>query len=289
MRLSTFSIAAHDPVEQSWGIAVASKFLAVGSVVPWAIAGVGAVATQSYANTAFGPNGLELMAQGASAQQALEALLADDTQREQRQVGLMDSQGGAATFTGSACHDWAGGLTVSGAAIQGNILAGEQVIASMAQAFQGTTGSLAHRLLVALLAGDRAGGDKRGRQSAALLVVKSGAGYGGFNDRWIDYRVDDHDDPVARLDEIMKLHDLYFGKSDPDERISLAGTALQRLQTLMNRLGYYAGAAHGVYDEATRQALTSFIGNENFEERTDFEQGKMDLPVYEHLLQVFKG
>lgn len=289
---STFSIVAYDPQEAAWGIAVASKFLAVGAVVPWARAGSGAIATQSYANTSFGPNGLARLEQGQSAQQVLEALLADDPQADQRQMGIVDAQGGAATFTGQACHAWAGGViqanSSSGSfAAQGNILVGPEVVQAMAEAFNSSSAELPWRLYRALLAGDQAGGDRRGRQSAAVYVVKAQAGYGSFNDRWIDYRVDDHPNPLQRLQEILELHDLYFQKSPPAEQVELNGEPLRRLQRLMSRLGYYHGSSHGNYDEATRMALTSFIGNENFEERTDFANGLIDYPVLEYLLRHF--
>ncbi len=199
----TFSIVACDLQEQSWGVAVASKFPAVGAVVPFARAGAGAVATQSFANTSFGPRGLDLMGSGLSAQEALEELLKDDPDREQRQVGLVDLKGHSATFTGSGCFSWAGGLNGEGYAIQGNILAGGKVVPAMEKAFLKAKGNLPARLFAALKAGDRAGGDKRGRQSAAIYVVKPNGGYGGYLDRWIDYRVDDHDDPVPRLGELL--------------------------------------------------------------------------------------
>lgn len=285
---STFSIVAWDPGLPAWGVAVASKFLAAGAVVPWARAGAGAVATQSHANTSFGPDGLTLMKAGASAQEALSQLIAADPQSAKRQVGMVDPRGGSATFTGSECFDWAGGLTGPGFAVQGNILADSQVVQAMADAFvKDPEQSLPWRLHAALLAGDRAGGDRRGRQSASILVVKSQGGYGGYNDRWIDYRVDDHADPVVRLGEILKLHDLYFGESSPGDQLVLSGVPLQVLQRLMDRLGLYTGPAHGIYDPPTRRSLETFIGNENFEERADFVAGRLDRPVYEYLLDHF--
>ena len=288
-RPSTFSIVACDSDEGAWGVAVASKFPAVGAVVPWAKAGAGAVATQAFANTSFGPHGLELMASGLSAEAALEELLKDDEEREQRQVGLVDAQGLAATFTGSECFEWAGGLTGPGYAIQGNILGGEQVILAMQQVFVKRQGQLPARLYAALLAGDRAGGDRRGRQSAAIYVVKPGGGYGGTTDRWVDYRVDDHDDPVPRLGELLELHELYFGKSDKKDHVPLKGEALQQLQEILIHLDYMEGKADGVYDELTKTALRAFTGNENFEERCDLEAGWIDRPVLKYLLKKFKG
>jgi uncharacterized Ntn-hydrolase superfamily protein len=259
----------------------------VGSVVPWAKAGIGAVATQSYANTSFGPRGLEFMEAGLSASQALEKLLADDSERDLRQVGLVDRLGGSATFTGNSCYSWAGGIAGENFAAQGNILAGEQVVAALVGTFTKTTGALPHRLLTALLAGDRAGGDRRGRQSAALYVVKPKGGYGGFNDRWVDYRVDDHPDPVFRLGELLALHELYFNKSDESGQVRIEDDVLFRLQSIMVRLGYYQDPPSGKYDENTRTALEAFIGNENFEERVDVKHGKIDQPVYDHILRQF--
>jgi uncharacterized Ntn-hydrolase superfamily protein len=287
LKPSTFSIVACDLAEQAWGVAVASKFLAAGAVVPWAQAGRGAVATQSYANTSFGPRGLRLMAEGVCAQDALDQLLAEDEGREQRQVGLVDSQGRAATFTGSECFDWAGGLTGPGYAIQGNILAGEAVVQAMQTQFLGTDGQLPSRLYAALLAGDRAGGDRRGKQSAAILVVKPGAGYGGFNDCWMDYRVDDHEDPILELGQLLNLHELYFGESDPKDRIQLTGEPLQQLQQIAIRKGYLNRVANGQYDAASKKALRMLTGNENFEERCNLEEGWMDRPVYDYLIKKF--
>jgi uncharacterized Ntn-hydrolase superfamily protein len=285
---STFSIVAYAAEEHAWGIAVASKFLAVGMVVPWARAGAGAVATQSYANTTYGNVGLDLMASGLSAQETLARLLNVDPQSDQRQVGLVDAHGNAATFTGSACHPWAGGLTGEGFAVQGNILTGEDVIQKMAAEFiESKAKNIIWRLYGALLAGDRAGGDRRGRQSAGILVVKPNAGYGGFNDIWADYRVDDDPDPVQRLGVLLELHDLYFDTSPESEQVALSGKPLNRLQEIMKKLGYYAGPVHGQYDLPTRAALESFIGNENFEERVDITNGSIDRPVIDYLIRRY--
>lgn len=286
-RICTFSIVAYDPDELSWGIAVASKFPAVGAVVPWAEAGVGAVATQSYANTTYGPRGLELMGSGLSAQEALDRLVSEDEERDHRQAGMVDSSGAAATFTGSSCLEWAGGRIGEHFAAQGNILTGPETIEAMVLAYQQASGDLPQRLLDALTAGDRAGGDRRGRQSAALLVVKPEGGYGGFNDRWIDYRVDDHPDPMPRLAELLELHRLHFGKASEEDVIPIQGEVARMLQVIMQRLDYYQGPADGNYDGATRQALGAFIGNENFEERTDVEAGEIDRPVYDFLVRKF--
>lgn len=283
---STFSIVAFDAASQSWGVAVASKFPAVGALVPWARAGSGAVATQALANTSYGPHGLELLAQGLSAETVLARLLAEDPGKETRQIGLVDAQGRAATFTGRECLDWAGGVAGASYAIQGNLLAGAQVTQAMEAAFQQTGGDLAHRLHAAILAGDRAGGDRRGRQSAALMVVKAQGGYGSFTDRMLDYRVDDDPDPVVKLGELVNLHYLHFGKSPENERIQLRGAPLLEMQTTLQRLGYLKQSS-GVYDAATRDAFRALTGNENFEERCDPATGWIDQPVYAYLLRKF--
>jgi uncharacterized Ntn-hydrolase superfamily protein len=204
-RVNTFSICAYDPDKQEWGVAVASKYLAVGAVVPWAKAGVGAVATQSYVNVSLGPKGLDLMAAGKSAEDALKTLVEADNGRALRQLGLVDAKGEVATFTGEKCNAWAGGKTGKYYACQGNILAGEKVIEAMAKAFEESKGALAWKLMNALDAGDQAGGDKRGKQSAALLVVRDKGGPLGLNDRYLDFRVDDHKDPVPELARILAL------------------------------------------------------------------------------------
>lgn len=284
----TFSIVACDLQEQSWGVAVASKFPAVGAVVPWAQAGIGAVATQSFANTSYGPRGLALMATGLSAEETLQRLLEDDPERDVRQLGLVDAQGRAATYSGKGCFAWAGGIAGSGYAVQGNILAGKKVVVALEKGFLKAVGDLPTRLHAALLAGDRAGGDRRGRQSAAMYVVKAKAGYGGYNDRWLDYRVDDHEDPVPRLGELLELHRLYFGKSPDAERVVLGTEQVRRLQVILNRLGYLASEPSGEYDPATQKALRAFVGNENFEERCDPAAGWMDAPVLEYIYRKFE-
>jgi uncharacterized Ntn-hydrolase superfamily protein len=286
-KLATFSIVACDLKAKAWGVAVASKFPAVGAVVPWAKAKAGAVATQALANTSFGPAGLELMGRGLSARTALQRMLARDPDREERQVGLVDSKGRSATFTGNDCTDWAGGRTGPCYAIQGNILTGVEVIAEMERAFIEAKADLPHRLLTSLEAGGRAGGDRRGRQSAALYVVKPKGGYGEHNDRWVDYRVDNHLNPISKLAELLELHGLYFGTSPKSQRVRLTGAALKDMQEIMKRLGYYTSSGTR-YDETTRAAFRAFIHNENFEERADPEAGWVDGPVFEYLIRKLK-
>jgi uncharacterized Ntn-hydrolase superfamily protein len=265
--IATFSIVARDPHNGDLGVAVASKFLAVGSVVPWARAGAGAVATQAMANLAYGPDGLALLERGRSAQEALDALLAADGQRDHRQVGIVDAHGGAAAHTGAQCMDWAGHIVGAGFAAQGNILAGADVVRAIAENFARAEGELAERLLAALAAGDAAGGDRRGRQSAALYVARAGGSYGGALDRYVDLRVDDHPAPVPELERLLKLHRFYLTPPRQEDLLPIDTTIAQELQTLLGRAGYYHGPANGVYDAATRAALEQYGGVENLEER----------------------
>jgi uncharacterized Ntn-hydrolase superfamily protein len=208
--VATFSIVARDPATGELGVAVQSKFIAVGAVVPWAKGGVGAVATQSYANTTYGPKALERLAKGEAPAAVLEALTAEDPGKDRRQAGIVDAQGKSATFTGTKCNAWAGGLAEPDFCVQGNILAGEAVVQGMAKAFKEAQGDLGDRLLAALLAGQDAGGDVRGQQSAALLIVRDGWGYAGLNDRYRDLRVDDHADPIGELKRVYDLHRKIF-------------------------------------------------------------------------------
>lgn len=291
MKPSTFSIVAFDAQARQWGIAVQSKFLAVGAVVPWAQAGAGAVATQAHANTSFGPGGLALMAQGVDAQQALDRLIAADEGRARRQVGLVDAAGRAATFTGVDCSEWAGGLTGTQYAVQGNILVSSETVESMARAFEAARqeegGELADWLVAALAAGQAAGGDRRGRQSAAVLVVGEQGGYGGYNDRYLDLRVDDDPQPIERLKALVDLHHLFFRPPAPGEMVAIEGTTARDVQHILRWAGYYDGAVNGEYDEPTRLALVALIGNENFEERFDEERGLISRQVLDVLRLKF--
>ena len=284
---STFSIVAHDPEAQEWGIAVQSKFLAVGAVVPWAQAGVGAVATQSYANTSFGPNGLALMAEGYSAEETLGQLVAQDEGRARRQAGLVDAQGQAATYTGDECHAWAGGLTGRHYAAQGNILVSADTVESMAKAFEAAKGELADRLVKALVAGQAAGGDRRGQQSASVLVVRPEGGYGGYNDRYLDLRVDDDPAPIERLQALVDLHHLFFKPPAPGEMIAIEGELARDAQRILQWAGYYDGPFTGEYDPPTQKAMRALIGNENFEERFDEEKGLISSQVMDVLRRKF--
>ena len=280
MRIAaTFSIIAFDPEADSLGVAVQSKFLAVGSVVPWARAGVGAVATQALANFNYGPRGLQLLSRGKTAQETVEALISADEEREHRQLGVVDAAGRAATFTGGECFEWAGGVTGEHYAAQGNILVGWETVEALAKTFEDTPGDLAGRLLAALEAGQAAGGDSRGKQSAALLVVREGGGYGGDNDRVVDLRVDDHPEPIRELIRIRDLHTLYFGETRPDDVVAVDGDVKREVAVSLGRLGYLE---EGADEEALLDALSAFIRTENFEEREQ-ERGYLDRAVLEFI------
>ncbi len=234
----TFSIVARDRATGDLGVAVQSRFLAVGSVVPWARAGVGAIATQSYANVRFGPDGLALLEGGDTATRALAALVEADGMREERQAGIVDARGGAATFTGRSCFAWAGGRTGADYAAQGNILAGSAVVDGMADTFEAGAKPFPELLVACLAAADAAGGDRRGRQSAALLIVREGGGYGGGNDRWIDLRVDDHPDPIAELGRLLDLTHLYLERPAVSELIAVDAALAGELRAALGRLGW---------------------------------------------------
>lgn len=277
--VATFSIVAFDPETDALGVAVQSKFLAVGAIVPWARAGVGAVATQAMANFNYGSRGLDLMSRGKTAEETVEALISSDDEREHRQLGVVDARGRAATFTGSECFEWAGGVAGEHYAAQGNILVGRETIEAMAYTFEATSEDLAGRLLAALDAGQAAGGDSRGKQSAALLVVKEGGGYGGNNDRLLDLRVDDHPEPISELIRIRALHSLYFGETRPEDVVAVDGEIKVEVAASLEWLGYLQGEAD---DETLLDALSAFIRTENFEEREQ-RRGYLDRAVLEHM------
>ncbi|MGJ3240629.1 MAG: DUF1028 domain-containing protein [Anaerolineae bacterium] len=289
MQLNTFSIVAYDPDEQSWGVAVASKFLAAGALVSWAQAGAGAIATQSYAKVGFGPEGLRLLAEGKSASETLAILLEGDPNREQRQVGIVDTQGNVAAHTGNQCHDWAGNKAGEHFSVQGNILTGADVLDAMADSFQNAKGELADRLVAALRAADGAGGDKRGKQSAGLLVVKSNGGYGGDTDRYLDLRVDDDPQPVKKLRQLVEAHHLFFGEAKQVDQIPIDEGIARELQNIMVNQGYMGGEVNGDWDEVTQQAFWVMVGNENLEERwnLDHKPDHIDRIALEYLRKRF--
>ncbi len=288
--VSTFSIVAYDPAEPAWGVAVASKFLAAAAVVSWAKAKVGAIATQAFAKLGFGPDGLALMKQGLAAEQTLQQLLADDPQAGHRQVGIVDSQGNVAAHTGADCFDWAGHHIGQGYTCQGNILTGPETIEAMAETFETTSGELADRLLSALLAGDKVGGDSRGKQSAGLLVVKPSGGYGGDTDRYLDLRVDDDPEPVTRLASLVSMHHLFFGETNPNDLIPIDQAIATELQQLLSTQGHYTGTINGEWDNASKQAFWAFCGIENLEERwtLDGEPDKIDRIVLDYIRNRFR-
>ncbi len=280
----TFSIVAWDPTPASgaeWGVAVASKFLAVGAAVPWGAASAGAVATQALANLRYGPDGLERLRRGEDAGAVVAALTGGDEQREHRQVGVVDGSGGAASYTGGECMTWAGGHIGDGYCCQGNILTGPEVVSEMTSAFEAAEGTLSERLLAALASGDAAGGDRRGRQSAALLVVSNGGGYGGGTDRAVDLRVEDHPEPIPELKRLLGLHNLYFPRADQLQFIELDADLAGEVRTLLSKLGYDAGRGQG-YDPHLEEALFLYAGTENLEERLG-EGTRIDRAVLGYL------
>lgn len=264
----TFSIVGRSDDGTAWGVAVASKFLAVGSAVPAARAGIGAIATQATANVSWKQAGLHLLADGRSAAEALRALVDADEGREHRQVGIVDASGAAETYTGSECLDWAGGISAPGVAIQGNILVGEPVVEAMKSAWDGTVGEpLARRLLAALTAGDAAGGDRRGRQSAALLVVQEGAGYGGFDDVAVSLRVDDHAEPVRELTRLLDLNDFYMTPPPAHDRLPVDPALAADLDRRARALGH--------------ADFLAWVGTENYEMRVGDDLAWIDRRVLE--------
>jgi len=274
----TFSIVAVDVEANEAGVAVQSKFLAAGAVVPWARGDVGAVATQALADVTFGPRGLDLLADGLEPQAVLDRLLDGDAQREQRQGGVVDVAGRAVSFTGAECFDWAGGLAGDGYACQGNILASADVVSAMAEAFQAAPGPLAERLVEALRAGQRAGGDRRGQEAAGLVVARPGGGYGGNHDRYIDLRVDHHERPIEELAKLLDLHHLYFERPSEDQILDVDDGVEAEIRSNLERLGKL-GPGQDLWE-----ALSDYMSWGNLEERW-VGRGRVDPRVLAHLRQ----
>jgi uncharacterized Ntn-hydrolase superfamily protein len=259
--VATYSIVSCDLDAGQWGVATQSKFLAVGSVVPWAEPQAGAIATQSYANPRYGPDGLALLRQGLSAEEVVERLTQADDEREHRQLGVVDARGGSATFTGAECVDWAGGRTGAGYAAQGNILVSEATVDALADTFEQSAGRpLAERLLESLAAAQEAGGDKRGQQAAALLVVEKDGGYAGLSDVLVDLRIDDHERPVDELKRLYGLHQATFGKTPRARWVDVDDDLAAELRDRLTRLGYEGDLG---------DAFVRWAGTENLEERVD--------------------
>ena len=281
----TFSIVATDGVDV--GVAVASKFIAVGAIVPHARAGIGAVATQCYANPRLGPLILELLESGLNASDALTKAISEDPGKEERQIGVVSIRGDAAAYTGSKCPEYAGHIVGSNYAVQGNILVGPEVLEKMAKAFETKRGELVDKLLEALTAGDAAGGDRRGRQSAAIIVLRPGGGYLGLSDTYVDLRVDDHPDPVAELRRLFGIWELtLLNREDPNDVVSKTDVALT-VQRILKGLGFYKGDLHGNWDEATEEAFRAWAGYENFENKVRSDD-KIWGSVYRYLINEAK-
>jgi uncharacterized Ntn-hydrolase superfamily protein len=258
--VSTYSIAACDLEAGQWGVATQSKFLGVGSVVPWAEPGVGAIATQAYANPRYGPDGLALLREGLSAQEVVDRLTAADEGRNHRQVGVVDGRARGATFTGRECMDWAGGRTGDCYAAQGNILVSAETVDAIAETFESAQGTLAERLLDCLDAAQAAGGDRRGQQSAALVVVERDGGYAGLSHEVVDLRVDEHERPLEELRRIYGMHQAIFGKTPVEEWLDVDEELAAELRDRLARVGY---------DGELGEAFVRWTGNENLEERVD--------------------
>jgi uncharacterized Ntn-hydrolase superfamily protein len=278
----TFSIAAFDPENGDLGIAVQSKFPNVGVVIPFARAGIGAIATQSYCNTSFGPRGLTLLQKGASPQDVVDELIAGDEDHEYRQLAVIDAQGHAAAYTGAHCFDWCGSVVEDNFSVQGNCLESDAVANHMAQSMRDSRGSLAERLLGALAAGQAAGGDRRGQQSAALLVVRECGGYGGHDDRYVDISVYDHPAPIKELYRLYDIHRLTYFRSDPDKLVPAEGEIARELQEIMKARSFYSGEVDGLFNKDTRNALHDFMGWENYDERIRNDE-LVDLEVLEDI------
>ena len=273
-RPSTYSIAACDVDRGEWGVAVESKFLAAGSLVSWAKADVGAIATQAYANPRYGPEGLALLQAGRSAEETIARLTDADDGRADRQVGAVDAHGAGASYTGSSCLEWAGGRTGSGYAAQGNILVSAATVDALAETFEASGGPLAERLIACLAAAQAAGGDRRGQQSAAVLVVKKDAGYAGLSDVLVDLRVDDHETPIQELERLYGLHQLYFGQTPDDEWLPVDADLEAELRERLGRLGYRS--------DDLETAFNRWVGVENLEDRVSGVE-RIDPVVLEEL------
>ena len=258
--VATYSIAACDLDTGQWGVATQSKFLAVGAVVPWAEPHVGAIATQAYANPRYGPEGLKLLREKISAEEVVERLTSADEGRDQRQLGVVDAAGRSATYTGSECLEWAGGKTGPCYAAQGNILVSAETVDALAATFESSTGALAERLLDCLDAAQAAGGDRRGQQSAALLVVEQDGGYAKLSDTVVELRVEDHPRPLEELRRLYRLHEALFGETPRDQWLTVDDELAQELRERLTKLGY---------DGDLEDAFNRWAGNVNLEERVD--------------------
>ncbi|MFX0019884.1 MAG: DUF1028 domain-containing protein [Promethearchaeota archaeon] len=284
----TFSIVAYEPKKKEWGVAVQSKFVAVGAVVPFAKVNAGGIATQAYANTSYGPKGLSLLEKGLSAEETIKELIKDDEQREERQIGIVDSYGNTAAFTGKKCFDWAGHLIGKNFSCQGNILASEDVVKAMAEAFENTENDLVEKLFAALEAGQKKGGDRRGRESAAILIVKEKGAYDGGTDRYIDIRVDEHPRPIKELRKVFEIYDMcILLRDDPKDIIKLEGDVMKIVKERLKTDGFYMGEIDDLYDKKTKDALRDWLGTNNFEVK-EREDEYMWGSVYRYILNLKK-
>lgn len=283
VRPSTFSIVAFDPRNGDFGVVVESKFPAVGAIVPWAKAAVGAIATQAWINVSYGPKGLRLLKEGLSAKETLGKLVTEDPRPEVRQAAVVDAKGQVAVHTGKECLDWAGHVTGRGFSCQGNMLANARVVENMAKAFEETSGDLIDKLLHALTAGQTAGGDRRGQQSAAILVVRQDGGYEGFTDRYLDLRVDDHPTPIEELKRVFRVYDMtMLSREDPRNLLTIDHDIAVIIQRDLKKLGMYRGEVAGTLDVPTGKALEDWVNTNNFENRMH-DPGKIWKSILQYL------
>jgi len=288
-RPSTFSVVARDPSNGDFGIIVQSKFPAVGSVVPWAKAEVGAIATQAWANVSYGPRGLDLLIAGKTASETLKILLKDDSGAQHRQVSIVDQDGHVVAHTGKECMNWAGHYVGDGFACQGNILAGKDVVSNMATAYEKTEGDLIDKLFATLNAGQNAGGDRRGMQSAAILVVRKEGGYEGGNDRYVDVRVDEHPTPIKELERIFKIYDMtLLSREDPSNLRRIEGDLSVRIQQTLVFLGYLDTVSTDAFPDKAKTALSEWTNTNNFENKAR-DDGTIWQSVVDYLFQDTKG
>jgi len=283
---STFSIVAYDFENKDLGVAVQSKFPAVGAVVPWAKAKVGAVATQASVNVTFGSQGMHLLQEGLSAQEVLRKLLAQDLRQEVRQVAIVDSKGEVAAHTGKECMEWAGHVSGKGYSCQGNILASSRVVEAMARAYEESEGDLIDKLIAALSGGQAAGGDRRGQQSAAILIVREKGGYEGFTDRYVDLRVDDHAHPIEELKRVLGVYNVtMLSREDPKNLLTIDQSITTIIQRNLTKLGIYRGQITGKFDASTEKALENWVDINNFENRMR-EPGRIWKSILDYMEEM---
>ncbi len=282
----TFSIVAYDENTGELGVAVQSKFICVGAIVPWAKVEVGAIATQAMANVSYGPRGLELLATGLGANDVIKKLISEDEEKEHRQVAIIDTKGGVATHTGKECFEWAGHIVGDSYSVQGNILISEDTVEAMAKAYETTKGDISDKLLASLSAGGTEGmGDRRGKQSASLLVVREGGSYGGYTDRLVDIRVDEHVEPIKELQRIFEIYDMIFlTREEPENLLQIDGEIETKIRSVLIDLGYLTTSSGEEWGQPEQDALEAWFSINNFENKWNSE-AKIWKSVYDFMMK----